>query len=234
MGQKAESWTSGNSVRTRAGECHSTRARCDVLPSGCAGWASRRPMRLRPRSLRAIQPIRCRRARRSRASCRRHRRRSRPARSSRRRPRQVPRCRTGRCASPASRSRASPPIRSRRSRSSPPAWSGRRCRCRRSTPRARRSCSATAPTAMCSPRSRPTSTTAAGCASWSPRAASPASSSTATSVRRAPRCCASSTGSPRSSRSIRSRWSATCCWRRTCPASACARCWSHRPTRPAR
>ena len=33
-----------------------------------------------------------------------------------------------------------------------------------------------------------------GCASWSPRGASPASSSTATSARRAPRCCASSTG----------------------------------------
>jgi hypothetical protein len=64
--------------------------------------------------------------------------------------------------------------------------------------------------------------------------ASPASSSTATSVRQAPRCCASSTSSPSSSRSIRSRWSATCCWRRTCPASACAQCWSLPPTRPAR
>ena len=49
---------------------------------------------------------------------------------------------------------------------------------------------------------------------------------------RRPRCCASSTGSPRSSRSIRSRWSATCCWHRTCRASACAPCWSLPPTQP--
>ena len=40
--------------------------------------------------------------------------------------------------------------------------------------------------------------------------------------------------SPRSSRSIRSRWNAICCWRRTCPASPCAPCWSPRPIRPAR
>ena len=95
-------------------------------------------------------------------------------------------------------------------------------------------CSATAPTAMCSPPSRRTSTTMAGCALSSPRAASPASGSMAISARPATRCCASSTGSPRSSRSIRSRWSATCCWRRTCRVSACAPCWSRRPINPAR
>ena len=44
------------------------------------------------------------------------------------------------------------------------------------------------PTATCSPPSRPTSTPTAGCASWSPRAASPASSWTATSARPARRC----------------------------------------------
>ncbi len=44
------------------------------------------------------------------------------------------------------------------------ASSGRRCRCRRSMQRARRSCSATAPTATCSPPSRPISTPTASAA----------------------------------------------------------------------
>ena len=38
----------------------------------------------------------------------------------------------------------------------------------------------------------------------------------------------------RCSRSIRLRWSAICCWRRTCRASPCARCCSRPPISPAR
>ena len=63
---------------------------------------------------------------------------------------------------------------------------------------------------------RPTAT----CGSTSSRGGSPRSSSTAISARPACRCCASSTTCWTASRSTTPRWSAGCCWRRTCPASA--------------